>query len=613
MKVTKIEIYNYRSIEEITIDTKCRADRKCSIFLGINESGKSNILKAIALLDKNHLDRVNYSIDCYKKAENTGEYMGIMYHLEFDGANFFRNKLIEKGYPEEIVTKIKIKQMYRLITVDDDNEKYDSLEIQLEEDPIFSGYLINEGKIQKKKDVYSGEEALTKENVVQLVGPNVVLLTKESLAISIEKDLSPLVLPLTPKVIFWEYDEKYLINHEIDLNEFAKDQNISIPLRNIFHIAKIENISERITRISASIDKRRQLEEELTAAITGYINQVWKEHKINVKVCIENMQCSIMIEDKDDTSPKYSISQRSDGFKQFMSILLNLSAENSTDKLKNRIILLDEPEVHLHPSGVRYLRDELLKISEKNIVLVATHSIYMVDRENLERHYKVEKDKSVTKVTPIPEDNPYMDEVVYEALGTSIYELIEPNMLVFEGKTDKDLFDAFTKKYKVEIKPKKIGTISADGVEKMPKYTKFFNGKMVKGYFVTDSDAKGKEYKKQMIENEDGKHKDNIFEINDILDQKKPATLEDLLPIEVIQTCLSSMFNVSLELNPAFPYLEQVEKKNKELKGVINLESLKGELTNRVLKEISSLNKKDCEAKYALYLNFVKVLNKKIK
>jgi predicted ATP-dependent endonuclease of OLD family len=41
----------------------------------------------------------------------------------------------------------------------------------------------------------------------------------------------------------------------------------------------------------------------------------------------------------------------------------------------NKVILLDEPETHLHPSGQKYLRNELLKISENNLVIYATHSI----------------------------------------------------------------------------------------------------------------------------------------------------------------------------------------------------------------------------------------------
>jgi predicted ATP-dependent endonuclease of OLD family len=86
------------------------------------------------------------------------------------------------------------------------------------------------------------------------------------------------------------------------------------------------------------------------------------------------MQLTFLVEEKSDTY-KFEVDKRSDGFKQFVSIILNLSIENETGVLNNKVILLDEPETHLHPSGQKYLRNELLKISENNLVIYATHSI----------------------------------------------------------------------------------------------------------------------------------------------------------------------------------------------------------------------------------------------
>ncbi len=48
MKLNKINIKNFRSIEEMELILEPR----CQIFVGINESGKSNILKAISLLSQ---------------------------------------------------------------------------------------------------------------------------------------------------------------------------------------------------------------------------------------------------------------------------------------------------------------------------------------------------------------------------------------------------------------------------------------------------------------------------------------------------------------------------------------------------------------------------------
>ena len=47
MKLTNIDIKNYRSIDTLSLSVR---DGVTSVFVGMNESGKSNILKAINLL-----------------------------------------------------------------------------------------------------------------------------------------------------------------------------------------------------------------------------------------------------------------------------------------------------------------------------------------------------------------------------------------------------------------------------------------------------------------------------------------------------------------------------------------------------------------------------------
>ena len=46
MRLKEVEIKNFRSIKEITVSF----DPTCRVFVGINESGKSNILKALSFL-----------------------------------------------------------------------------------------------------------------------------------------------------------------------------------------------------------------------------------------------------------------------------------------------------------------------------------------------------------------------------------------------------------------------------------------------------------------------------------------------------------------------------------------------------------------------------------
>ncbi|MDA0208487.1 MAG: AAA family ATPase [bacterium] len=55
-----------------------------------------------------------------------------------------------------------------------------------------------------------------------------------------------------------------------------------------------------------------------------------------------------------------------DGFCQFISFLLTISAESATNQLSNSLLLLNEPETHLHPQAQEYLKDELIKITRND-------------------------------------------------------------------------------------------------------------------------------------------------------------------------------------------------------------------------------------------------------
>ncbi len=613
MNVQSVEISNFRSIKNQTFAFASVSDRTCSILLGKNESGKSNILKAIALLDETYLADINYAVDCNKDAEKEEDSIEIRYSLDLANFKFYTKKFVEDGMHIELVMCIQPIAVHRCITIEKNNAKENSIDINLKENGKFSKFVIKGDEIKPIVELYSGNEVVNASNVTVLVGEGWKILSKISLELFLQKKYYEFIDERIPNVVYWEYDEKYLINQRIDLNIFKDKNGICIPLRNVFHIAGIDKIKERLELVSNSPEKRKQLEDELSKSITRYINGVWKEHEINVRVDIESMQCSIMIEDKDNAAPKYSMNQRSDGFKQFISILLNLSAENSTDKLKNKIILLDEPEVHLHPSGIRFLRDELLNIAKNNVVVIATHSIFMIDKKNLNRHYGVHKEGSVTTVERLSDENPYQDEVVYEALGTSIYELVQENMIIFEGKIDRDLFDAFTKKYVIDFKPANYGSISADGVEKIPNYTKFLNRKMVSGFVITDSDKAGQGIKKKVLE-EDGFTNKNVFEIRDLATSvPEGATVEDLLPKEVIIKCITKQWNLVVEIDENKAVMKQIETKNKDLKGKLDPDEVKAAIIQAVLADVKSLNKADCKEKYGRYVKFITEMHKRIK
>ena len=83
--------------------------------------------------------------------------------------------------------------------------------------------------------------------------------------------------------------------------------------------------------------------------------------------------------------------------------------------------MLDEPETHLHPQAQEYLKDELIKITRNdanNIVFFATHSNYMIDKEHIERCFRLTKQSNrKTRLEKIELGKTSYSEVNYEVFG----------------------------------------------------------------------------------------------------------------------------------------------------------------------------------------------------
>lgn len=100
------------------------------------------------------------------------------------------------------------------------------------------------------------------------------------------------------------------------------------------------------------------------------------------------------------------------------------------------LFMIDEAELHLHPSAQRALKNALLDICHTDQVLVNTHSsVLVVDESELQKIFKVEKRDRITfidLVTPIDKI-----DLIFELLGGSPSDLLLPrNFLIVEGRSE---------------------------------------------------------------------------------------------------------------------------------------------------------------------------------
>ncbi len=111
------------------------------------------------------------------------------------------------------------------------------------------------------------------------------------------------------------------------------------------------------------------------------------------------------------------------------------------------LFLIDEAELHLHPSAQRLLKQALIDISETDQVMINTHSsVLVVDEHERQKLFRVEKTDRVTQFSEIAEIE--KQDVIFELLGGSPHDLLLPrNFLVVEGKTEYELITHIIKRF----------------------------------------------------------------------------------------------------------------------------------------------------------------------
>lgn len=597
MRINSVLISNFKSIKEAEVNFKTLDGKSNTIFLvGINESGKSAILEALSYI-KTGLDSIDYEEFCYKPSFDSNFYIDLYTRLEIENKEYWVKQLIEKcNFPKELANKIKFKliekNVYLRETEYDEHYNIEIANIDLFEYIAIETVNSNGTKnfeVHLIKTINKISEKITKENASTFYQENQLELTIDKIEAIIAEKLANSFDLTFPKIQIWKPEPEYLINTEIDLNFFKSNTNLSIPLRNIFHIANIvkdEDIKTTIDRALAKQEKADELKDSLSESITKHINSIWKEHKIKLIVSINGSNCQVFVQDLDKKHKYYKMSQRSDGFKQFISLILSLSAQNESKKLTNNLILIDEPEVHLHPSGVQFMRDELLKIGMKNYVFVSTHSHYLVDTSCPERHWIVRKDKGETFITYIDENTPLEDDkVLSAAFGLNFFkELLPKVIIVVEGKEDKNVFlhslDIILGQFFYTVK-------SAGGASKMPGIASLLADEKVPAYFIFDDDKDGVDNKNKILSSfKDSFSNKSVFTIRDIENGLPPkSTLEDLYPLDYVKTFFDSELNKSFKLDVNLPFIGQLKVQDAILSEKQKLESLKIKLSEKFISE----------------------------
>ena len=617
MELRNVDIKNFKSIENIELDL----EKDCKIVVGLSESGKSNFLTALRTLDS------SFTVDKTYVKEGTRKENNSLVDFELIFTDKEKNIIINELTKNSLLKKLILKDGNEIDLFDflDDrivlrvdvrtNERqfiyYENSEI--EKYTLNANYKYINATPTKKMLIKNIADGSEKEvSSFTIVPVNEYQIEVENSIDSLYNIIEELIIKMVqekqfelPKVLFWEYDEKYLLPAEVNINDFINNNDICVPLKNMFKLCNINNIGEEYAdKKEMGESSFQNLLDDVSDTVDTYLKKVWKSMPKDTKIVLQEVGDIIKIRIKDNKN-SYSVAKRSDGFKRLVTFLLMLSINNKNNSLNNTLLLIDEPDSKIDIPGQEYLRDELINIGKNNYVIYSTHSTDMIDNKKLERHIIIKKHEE-SSIIEFANDNNYMDiATLYRALGMNVYAVINEQNLVFEGWTDQLIFELYTGKRNSFFK--NIGVTHLSGITKANQYAEFW-GLLSKKYFIiSDSDETAIQMKNSFQENRFS----GIWITYGELCGEKIVTLEDFITDEKILKVAKDYKkenSYSMELDEKI--LKNYNGKLEAIQEWIILNSGKKDIKNKVKdfksKLYDNIKKSDINDEYAKFIKELK-------
>ena len=393
-------------------------------FVGRNESGKTTILQALSMLDK---DETVSELDlCDEMTERLKSEVRIV-EGDFE-LNHDETEIIKERFPDLQLKKLKIFRTNKNPEIQYD---FDDIKISKEEDKnieywqnitkqisnfiesipnyigkkldidFFVDSMLKDKKIiQAELDVFNSnvlDIAAEEQQVISEWKETYTNIMKNVEKISIDNTKSNALKnfigdTLHPRFVYFSDYKKILGN--INLTEFMKksDDTDSAGIeyvegfdraetvRNLLYLAELE--IEKLEELKNSPSKLTKFLGAASKNLTQRLNPSWKGEPIHVELRLNPRNIlSVVISDvhKDGTITNTGLlNRRAEGFKWTFSFIVNFAAETQKSELKEAILLLDEPARNLHPTQQMGISDLLKNLAGSNQVLYATHSPFMI-------------------------------------------------------------------------------------------------------------------------------------------------------------------------------------------------------------------------------------------
>ncbi len=312
-------------------------------------------------------------------------------------------------------------------------------------------------------------------------------------------------------------------------------------------------------------ETRNQLVNRAGAVVTAAIRKLWKDRTLKVRFNLDSQHLDTLISDPNSAyDVEVNLDDRSRGFKWFFSFYVTFAADTQGGSAANAILLLDEPGLYLHARS----QGDLLSHFEKdftNQIVYTTHSPFMVPTNHLETIRTVSiGEETGTTVTNDPTGDARTLFPLQAALGYDLAQslFVGPRNLVVEGVTDYWYLSAAST-YLAEKGETSLGdhiTLTpAGGAQKIPYMVALLTSEKLNVVALLDHEKEALATKQELVRNKLLDDRNVVF-VSEAFEEIAPheADIEDLLEPALFEALVKESYSkelssVELKLNQNVP------------------------------------------------------------
>ena len=570
-------------------------------FIGRNESGKTTILQALTLLNKDEqLSDLDLCDEMYEELKSEVK----LAEGEFELLPS-ETQIIKEKFPN--IPEIKKLRIFRTNKNAQTQYDFGSTKISDEENKALNSWenfaenILNfvetvpnhirirldtkffEGPPPKSREIFDSEMKEFSNSIHVLAAEEHQVISEwEKVSKDMDEAFDKLLVGTTERTALENFIEKNLhprfvyfsdykkIYGNINLNEYIKKSrepkqegieyieefDKAETVRNLFYLAELD--VEKLEEYKDSPSKLIKFLNTASNRLTARLNPAWKGDPIHVDLRWNpgNIM-SVVISDihRDGTVTNTGLlNRRAEGFKWTFSFIVNFAAETQRSELKEAILLLDEPARNLHPIQQRGISDLLKALAGSNQVLYATHSPFMIFDYTPGNLLVVELDKRkhLSKIyydywnavdeTLIPIlyglSRGLVDSIVDREIGTNSRPVI-----IVETMSDVmylNAFDKFLEDPNISMNP--LNVVAAYSKNSVLPLAIFYRNHGYKTFILLDNSEESKLISAQLTANDFSKVQTIFFELG----AKAIQSIEDYMVLDDYLHAVNQTYEIKL-------------------------------------------------------------------